>query len=106
MPWYPFVALPIVFIVTALVGVVMEVTVIRHLYRRPLMTLLATWAISLLLVNLVRVGFGTQNLQFMTPPYLTGGVHVLGDFLITWNHLGAIACAVAALRLLLPYPAP
>ena len=94
--WYPLIALPVVFVVTALVGVAIEVVVIRHLYRRPLMTLLATWAISLLLVNLVRVGFGTQNLQFMTPPYLTGGMHVLGDFLITWNHLAAIACAVAA----------
>ena len=96
LDWYPLVALPVVFLVTGLVGVVMEIAVIRHLYRRPLMTLLATWAISLLLINIVRAGFGTQNLQFATPPYLTGGVHVLGDFLVTWNHLAAIACAVAA----------
>jgi urea transport system permease protein len=94
--WYPLAAIPVVFAVTALVGVAMEVLVIRHLYRRPLMTLLATWAISLLLVNLVRVGFGTQNLEFQTPSYLTGGVRVLGDFLVTWNHMGAIAFALAA----------
>ena len=93
---YPLVAIPVVFAVTALVGALIEILVIRHLYRRPLMTLLATWAISLLLVNLVRVGFGTQNLHFTTPAYLTGGVRVVGDFLITWNHLGAICCAVAA----------
>ncbi len=94
--WYPLLAIPVVFTVTALIGVVIEVSVIRHLYNRPLMTLLATWAISLLLVNVVRVAFGTQNLQFQTPPYLVGGVRVTGDFLITWNHLGAIGFAVAA----------
>ncbi|MDR3536031.1 MAG: urea ABC transporter permease subunit UrtB [Acetobacteraceae bacterium] len=96
LDWYPLVAIPVVFVVTALVGVAMELLVIRHLYRRPLMTLLATWAISLLLVNLVRVGFGTQNLEFQTPSYLTGGVRLVGDFLVTWNHMGAIAFALAA----------
>ena len=94
--WYPVLAIPVVFAVTALAGIAIEATVIRRLYTRPLMTLLATWAISLLLVNLVRVGFGTQNLQFRTPPYLAGGQRVVGDFLVTWNHLGAIAFAAAA----------
>jgi urea transport system permease protein len=94
--WYPLAAVPVVFITTGLVGVAMESLVIRHLYRRPLMTLLATWAISLLLVNLVRVVFGTQNLEFLTPSYLTGGVRVVGDFLVTWNHMGSIAFALAA----------
>ncbi len=94
--WYPLLAIPVVFVVTGLIGIAIEASVIRHLYRRPLMTLLATWAISLLLVNVVRVSFGTQNLQFRTPPYLSGGARVLGDFLITWNHLGAIGFAAAA----------
>jgi urea transport system permease protein len=96
LAWYPLLAIPVVFVVTGLVGVAIELAVIRHLYRRPLMTLLATWAISLLLINLVRVSFGTQNLRFLTPPYLTGGVRVVGDFLVTWNHLFAIAAAVLA----------
>ncbi len=94
--WYPVIAIPFVFLVSAAVGMAIEATVIRHLYKRPLMTLLATWAISLLLVNIVRVVFGTQNLQFATPFYLTGGVRVLGDFVITWNHLGAIAFAAVS----------
>lgn len=94
--WYPVVAIPVVFTVTALAGIAIEVAVIRHLYQRPLMTLLATWAVSLFLVNLVRVVFGTQNLQFRTPSYLAGSKRVVGDFLVTWNHLGAIAFAVAA----------
>ncbi|OYV35086.1 MAG: urea ABC transporter permease subunit UrtB [Rhodospirillales bacterium 20-64-7] len=94
--WYPMLAVPVVFVVTALVGIAIEVLVIRHLYRRPLMTLLATWSISLLLTNLVRVIFGTQNLQFLTPSYLTGGVRLTGDFLVTWNHLFAICAAAVA----------
>jgi urea transport system permease protein len=94
--YYPILAIPVVFAVTALIGVIIEFTVIRHLYRRPLMTLLATWAISLLLINVVRVTFGTQNLQFLTPWYLTGGVRLVGDFLVTWNHLFAIGFAVFA----------
>jgi urea transport system permease protein len=94
--WYPLAAIPVVFVVTGLVGVAIEYLVIRHLYHRPLMTLLATWAISLLLVNVVRVVFGTQNLEFLTPSYLTGGVRVVGDFLVTWNHMGSIAFALAA----------
>jgi urea transport system permease protein len=93
---YPIVSIPVVFVVTGLIGIAIETTVIRHLYRRPLMTLLATWGISLLLMNLVRVGFGTQNLEFITPAYLTGGVQVVGDFFVTWNHLAAILFAVAA----------
>ncbi len=96
LDWYPVIALPIVFIVTAGIGMLIEAVAIRHLYRRPLMTLLATWAIGLLLVNLVRVTFGTQNLQFATPAFLSGGIRVLGDFVITWNHLGAIVVAIGA----------
>ena len=91
---YPILAIPVVFLVTAVIGIVIEAAVIRHLYRRPLMTLLATWGISLLLINLVRVGFGPQNLEFITPSYLTGGVSVVGDFFVTWNHLAAIIFAV------------
>ena len=93
---YPILAIPVVFLVTAAIGIIIEATVIRHLYRRPLMTLLATWGISLLLINLVRVGFGPQNLEFITPSYLTGGVSVVGDFFVTWNHLAAIIFAVLA----------
>ena len=94
--YLPLAIIP-VFLVTAGIGVALEVGLVRHLYRRPLMSLLATWAVSLFLVNLVRVVFGTQNLQFETPFYVRGGVAVLGDFIITWNRLFAIGFAGAAL---------
>jgi len=96
LDWYLFVALPVSFLAAALVGLVMEALVLRRLYDRPLMTLLATWAVSLLLINIVRVAIGTQNLEFHQPFYVTGGVRVLGDFIVTWNRLFAIVVAVAA----------
>ena len=58
---YPLVALPVAFFVTAAIGMLLERTVIRHLYGRPLETLLATWGISLILIQLVRVFFVAQN---------------------------------------------
>ncbi|MDX6804794.1 urea ABC transporter permease subunit UrtB [Terrihabitans rhizophilus] len=97
--YYLLVAIVPAFLVTALIGVALEVTILRHLYRRPLMSLLATWAISLFLINAVRLGFGTQNLQFATPFYVAGGVPVIGDFIVTWNRLFAIAFAAVTLGL-------
>jgi urea transport system permease protein len=97
--WYLIIAVPVVFLVTAAIGIVLEAILLRHLYRRPLMSLLATWAVSLFLINLVRVTFGTQNLQFVTPSYITGGVPVIGDFIFTWNRMFAIAFAAVTLIL-------
>ena len=91
--WYLIIALPVSFLAAALVGVVMEALVLRRLYDRPLMTLLATWAVSLLLINLVRVTIGTQNLEFHQPFYVVGGIQVVGDFIVTLNRLFAIAIA-------------
>jgi urea transport system permease protein len=97
LEWYLFIAIPIVFIVTAAIGIALEATLLRHLYRRPLMSLLATWAVSLFLINLVRVTFGTQNLQFVTPGYITGGLPLIGDFIFTWNRMFAIGFALVTL---------
>jgi urea transport system permease protein len=97
LDWYLFIAIPAAFLVTAMIGIALESILLRHLYRRPLMSLLATWAVSLCLINLVRVTFGTQNLNFVTPFYVTGGVPVIGDFIFTWNRMFAIAFAVLTL---------
>ncbi len=95
--WYLILAIPFTFAVTAAIGVAIELLVVRHLYRRPLMTLLATWAVSLFLVNIVRVTFGTQNLAFATPSYISGGFNLVGDFIITQNRLLAIVFALVVL---------
>ncbi len=56
--WYLIIAIPFAFLITAAIGIGLETVLLRHLYRRPLMSLLATWAVSLFLINLVRVTFG------------------------------------------------
>ncbi len=99
LDWYLVLAIPVAFLVTAAIGIALEATLLRHLYKRPLMSLLATWAVSLFLMNLVRVVFGTQNLQFETPFYVSGGVPVIGDFIFTWNRMFAIAFAAVTLAL-------
>ncbi len=99
LDYYLIIAIPVAFLVTAAIGIALEAILLRHLYRRPLMSLLATWAVSLFLINIVRVTFGTQNLNFTTPFYVTGGVPVIGDFIFTWNRMFAIAFAVATLAL-------
>jgi len=88
--FYLFIAIPFAFLVPALVGAFMEWSIVRHLYTRPLLTLLATWAVSLLLINLVRVTVGTQNLSFLTPEYLKSGFTVFGEFSVTWSRLLSI----------------
>jgi urea transport system permease protein len=74
MEFYPLVALPVAFFVTAAIGMALERTVIRHLYGRPLETLLATWGISLMLIQLVRLLFGAQNVEVANPGWLSGGI--------------------------------
>jgi urea transport system permease protein len=99
LDWYLIIAIPVAFTATAAIGIALEAVLLRHLYRRPLMSLLATWAVSLFLTNLVRVTFGTQNLNFVTPFYVTGGVPVIGDFIFTWNRMFAIVFASVTLVL-------
>jgi urea transport system permease protein len=68
--WYLLAAIPIAFMVSAMIGVLLERSIIRHLYGRPLETLLATWGISLILIQSVRLIFGAQNVAVANPSYL------------------------------------
>ena len=92
--WYVIVALPVAFILTALVGMALERTVIRWLYGRPLETLLATWGISLCLMQAVRSLFGAQNVEVANPTWLTGGVTVLGNLVLAYNRIVIIGFAL------------
>ncbi|MFT3737010.1 MAG: urea ABC transporter permease subunit UrtB [Rhodocyclaceae bacterium] len=91
--FYPLIALPISFFAAALVGVAMERLVIRHLYGRALETLLATWGISLILIQLVRTTFGAQNVPVENPQWLSGGIQVMSNLILPWNRLAIIAFA-------------
>jgi urea transport system permease protein len=95
--FYIVAAIPASFLASALVGAVMERTVIRWLYGRPLETLLATWGISLILMQSVRTVFGAQNVGVENPSWLSGGVQVLPNLILPYNRLAILAFAALVL---------
>jgi urea transport system permease protein len=95
--WYLVAAVPVAFMASALVGAALERGVIRFLYGRPLETLLATWGISLMLMQLVRTIFGAQNVGVENPSWMSGGVQVLGNLSLPYNRLVIVAFAFAVL---------
>lgn len=97
--WYLLAALPIAFLFTALVGMVVERTVIRHLYGRPLETLLATWGISLLLIQVIRMIFGAQNVTVANPDWLSGGWQLTPVLTLPYNRIAIILFVVFVLSL-------
>ena len=94
---YVLVAIPASFVAAALVGALMERTVIRWLYGRPLETLLATWGISLILMQTVRSIFGAQNVAVENPSWLSGGLQVLPNLTLPWNRLFILLFAALVL---------
>ena len=94
---YVLVAIPVSFLVAAGVGALMERSVIRWLYGRPLETLLATWGISLILMQTVRSVFGAQNVGVENPSWLSGGVQVLPNLVLPYNRLAILAFAFIVL---------
>jgi urea transport system permease protein len=99
------IALPLAFIVAGAVGIFIERTVIRFLYGRPLETLLATWGISLVLQQAVRVAFGPTNKEVGNPSWMSG-VFNLGGIAITYNRMWIIlftAMVFAALLAMLRF---
>jgi urea transport system permease protein len=95
--WYLLVAVPASFIVAAAVGMVLERVVIRWLYGRPLETLLATWGISLMLIQSVRTLFGAANVQVENPAFMSGGIQAFAGVVLPWSRLVIIAFAVSVL---------
>jgi urea transport system permease protein len=100
LAWYLVAALPVAFIFTALVGMALERTVIRWLYGRPLETLLATWGISLMLMQAVRSFFGAQNVEVANPSWMTGGITVLGNLVLAYNRIVIIGFALGVVGII------
>ncbi len=97
--WYVPVAIPVAFLVAAAVGVVLERTVIRWLYGRPLETLLATWGLSLILIQAARVIFGAQNVELANPVWMTGGVEIMPGIVLPLNRIFIIGFSLFVLTL-------
>jgi urea transport system permease protein len=90
-------AIPSAFVVAGAFGVVLEKSVIRFLYGRPLETLLATWGVSLILQQLARTIFGPTNKQVITPGWLSGTWEIASGLSVTYNRVGIILFALAVL---------
>ncbi len=95
--WYPLAAIPAAFISAALVGIALERLVIRFLYGRPLETLLATWGISLMLIQLMRTLFGAQNVAVENPAWLSGGMSLTAGVVLPYNRIAIIGFAALVL---------
>jgi len=86
-------ALPAAFISAALVGLLLERSVIQFLYRRPLESLLATWGVSLVLQQVFRLVFGPANAPVYSPAWLLGSFSV-GDVMMNYNRVFVIGFAI------------
>ncbi len=91
LEYYLVFAAPFSFMASAMLGLVLEYLVLRHLYGRPLETLLATFGVSLLMMQLVRVIFGAQNVEVANPSWMSGSLmpfqSIFPGLLIPYNRL-------------------
>ncbi len=91
--WFLPLSFPVAFLTAALFGMLVEGTIIRHLYGRPLETLLATWGVSLVLIQLARTLFGDLT-SVRTPAYLAGGWEILPQVVFPYNRLSIIVLTI------------
>ncbi|KJC47963.1 urea ABC transporter permease [Bradyrhizobium sp. LTSP849] len=94
------IAVPLAFLVAGAIGVVIERSIIRFLYGRPLETLLATWGLSLVLQQVVRTMFGPTNREVGNPSWMSGAFEV-GQITITYNRLWILVFTLAVFGILL-----
>jgi len=103
--WSLLIAAPLAFVVVGAVGVAIERGVVRHLYGRALETLLATWGISLILQQAVRMIFGPTNREVGNPSWMSGSF-AFGEMTVTWARFNIVIFSLAVfvgLLLLLRY---
>ena len=92
--WSILIAIPAAFLVAGAIGVAIERGIVRHLYGRPLETLLATWGVSLILQQTVRSIFGPTNREVGNPSWMSGSFQI-GEMLITFNRFAIVLFALA-----------
>jgi urea transport system permease protein len=92
--WYLVAAVPVAFVVCFAAGVLLERTVLRLLYGRPLETLLATWGISLGIIQTVRLIFGAQNVAVSNPRWLAGGFELAEGLTLPYSRIAVVIFAV------------
>lgn len=88
---YFILALPLSFLVSGLLGVLMEKFLIQYLYGRPLDSLLATWGVSMILQQLARTVFGAPNVDVVSPGWLNGGIQLIAGVQLPYKRIFIIA---------------
>ena len=97
--WYPLFAVPVSFAAAAAVGIALERLVLKHLYGRPLETLLTTFGISLILIQATRTIFGAQNVQVTNPSWMSGGVSVMQNLILPYNRITILGFSLVVVLL-------
>jgi urea transport system permease protein len=97
LPWSLPLSVPAAFLAAALVGAALERGLIRHLYGRPLETLLMTFGVGMILQQAVRLLFGAQNREVISPAWMQGTLTLPGGVAVTQNRLWIIVFGVAVL---------
>lgn len=97
--------IPFAFMITAAIGALVEISIIRRLYGRPLETLLATWGLSIVLQGVIKLIFTAQLKYVKSPSYISGNLTLLKDatgspaIAISYYRLFIVAVAIALLAL-------
>ncbi len=99
--WSILVAIPVAFVVSGMVGVLIERFVVRYLYGRPLETLLATFGVSLILQQAVRTVFSPLNKMVQAPQWMSGAWEISPGLSLTWNRVYIIIFCLACFFTLL-----
>jgi urea transport system permease protein len=101
--WF-LLAIPAAFLISGLLGLLLEVSVVRFLYGRPLDTLLATWGVGLILQQAARSIFGAPNVQVVSPAWLNGGLVITAGLLLPYKRLfiiGLVLICISAIYIYL-----
>ncbi|MCR8657601.1 urea ABC transporter permease subunit UrtB [Paenibacillus endoradicis] len=95
--YYFLISIPIAFFIAFIFGYVLEISLIRFLYGRPLDSLLATWGVGLVLQQLARSIFGAPNVAVVSPEWLNGGLEVMNGIFLPYKRLFIIALVTVVL---------
>lgn len=91
------IAIPLAFVISGFGGILVEGLLVRHLYGRPLDTLLATWGVGLVLQQFARTIFGAPNVQVIAPSWLSGGLAVTSVLVLPYKRLFIFALVIVCL---------
>jgi len=97
--WF-LLSIVVAFVIAGLLGMLLEISVIRFLYGRPLDTLLATWGVGLMLQQAARSIFGAPNVQVASPDWLNGGLLITQGLLLPYKRLFIIGLVLISIAVI------